>query len=255
MLTKEMGSYKDKETYDMKEDIYAFIICAPFLSTPFLFACHVIAIKYIVYGTLLTGISFTAFDKEPVSNTVIMVKFFLIPVAVSMQGDLMAVYEKIANILYDPEALKINKYASRAKFHLAYNMRLIDGLLSLSVNFLTMLKTSDVLSVFLNFAALHFLQDIDDVFYTLVVKGFFGDKIEHMSLICKQISWRRRHGSDNKKILPGTNLKTTHLDSILYLVTYLVCLAFYIYVTVARNMRIPIFVNLSQHSDNMETHL
>jgi len=252
IMARQMGSYKDKETYDMKEDIYAFIVAAPFLSTPFFFACYVIATKYIVYGTLLSGISFTVFDGTNFNKYSVMVKFFLIPVAVSMQGDLMAVYEKLANILYDPKALEINQYATRAKFHLAYGMRFVDGLLSLSVNFLTMLKTGDVLSVFLNFAALHFLQDIDDVFYTLVVKGFFGDKIEHMSLVCKTITWRRRHGEDNKTIF-GTNLKITHLDSILYVLTLLVCLAFYIYVTVAHKMRIPIFPNLSKHSDSMES--
>jgi len=253
MITKEMESFKNKEHYDMKQDIYAFIVAAPVISTPFVFACYVIATKYIVYATLLSGISFTEFDTYDHTNMKLstMVKFFLIPVAVSMQGDLMAVYEKIANILYDPEALNINAYATRAKFHLAYNMRLVDGLLSLSVNFLTMLKTGDVLSVFLNFAALHFLQDIDDVFYTLVEKGFFGDKIEHMSLVCKKITWRRRHGQDNTKFLGC--LKITHLDSLLYFLTYLVCLAFYIYVTVASKNDIPIFVHLSAYSDKQDS--
>ena len=36
-------------------------------------------------------------------------------------------------------------------------------------------------------------KDMDDVFYSLVEKGFFGDRLEHMATICKQISWPRRY--------------------------------------------------------------
>merc|ERR1719464_1771962 len=97
-----------------------------------------------------------------------------------MQSDLMSVYEKIAQIQYDPAALKVSKYATKRKFILSYILRFIDGTLSLTVNFFTMLSTDDVLGVFLNFAALHFLQDIDDIFYNLAEKGFFGDTLEYM---------------------------------------------------------------------------
>jgi len=239
LVYRKMKSFKNKANYEMQQDIYAFIVAAPVMSTPFLFACYVIATKYIVFSTLLYGVKNYDFEGTELPATV--VKLFLIPVAVAMQGDLMAVYGQIANVQYNPKVLTINKYAKRWKFHLAYCLRFFDGALSLTANFLTMLKTDEVLAVFLNFAALHFLQDIDDVFYTLVQQGFFGDKIEHMSLVCKKITWKRRFGKDDTKFLGC--LRISHLDTILYLITCLICLAFYIDVTVKYSRGVNIFIS------------
>ena len=88
-----------------------------------------------------------------------------------------------------------------------------------------MFNTPHILDVFLNFAALHFLQDIDDVFYALVEKGFFGDDMEHMANICKQISWPRRTGTTEL----GHFL--SNLDSTLFSLTFLICVALYIVIT------------------------
>jgi len=239
VVTRKMGSYKVKAQYAMKQDIYAFIIAAPVMSAPFLFACYVIATKYIVFGCLLWGVR--TMDFEGTDGPAIVAKFFLIPVAVAMQEDLMAVYDKIANVQYDPKVLEINAFAKRWKFFLSYSLRFLDGVLSLSANYVTMLKTDDVLGVFLNFAALHFLQDIDDVFYALVERGFFGDKIEHMSLVCKKIFWKRRCGEDNAKFLGCVRI--SHLDTILYLITYIICLAFYLHLTVGHFRGTAIFLS------------
>jgi len=239
LVYRKMKSFKNKANYEMEQDIYAFIVAAPVMSTPFLFACYVIATKYIVFSTLLWGFKNHNFEGTELPATV--VKFFLIPVAVAMQGDLMAVYGKIANVQYNPKVLTINAYAKRWKFNLAFCLRIFDGVLSLTANFLTMLKTDEVLGVCLNFAALHFLQDIDDVFYTLVEQGFFGDKIEHMSLVCKKITWKRRVGKDDAKFLGC--LRISHLDTILYLITCLFCLGGYSYVTVNYVRGVDVFIS------------
>merc|ERR1712238_514853 len=107
-------------------------------------------------------------------------------------------------------------------------VRFIDGCLSLGANFTVMMATDTVLNVFLNFAALHFLQDIDDVFYNLVQQGFFGDRLEHMATLCNQISWPRRVGNEDcwKSAL------ITKLDSILFAVTYVLLLSIYITIVV-----------------------
>jgi hypothetical protein len=224
-IQSQMLSYKQQGSFDLPEDVYSFITVAPFCSFPFLFACGVIGIKYVVYATLLSKITREEFsyDDEKIATAV---KFFLIPVTVAMQEDLMAVYTGLANARYDPKVLEISEAATKAKFSLAYILQLIDGLLSLSVNFLKMFSTSDIMEVFLNFAALHFLQDIDDVFYALVEKGFFGDDMEHMATVCKQISWPRRTGST-----PFSKFMTK-LDSILFGTTFLICVILFIVITV-----------------------
>lgn len=236
-MNSEMLSYKQQGSYDLPEDVYSFITVAPVCSAPFLFAVAVIGTKYIVYGTLMNGLNFSDFsikidDEGPeidgLSNDEIIaiaVKFLLIPVTVAMQEDLMAVYAGVANARYDPKVKEVSKSATRTKWALAYLLQLIDGLLSLTVNFLKMFNTPHILDVFLNFAALHFLQDIDDVFYALVEKGFFGDDMEHMANICKQISWPRRTGTTEL----GHFL--SNLDSTLFSLTFLICVALYIVIT------------------------
>jgi len=226
-IQSEMLSYKQQGSYDIPEDVYAFITVAPVWSGPFIFACIVIATKYIVYVTLLLKIEVEEFNTDDIMAKI--VKFFLIPVTVAMQEDLMAVYAGLANARYDPKVLEISAAATKWKFALAYLLQLIDGLLSLIVNFSKMLTTDEVLDVFLNFAALHFLQDIDDVFYALVEKGFFGDDMEHMATVCKQISWPRRAGSTKFSQF------LTSLDSLLFGLTFLVCLVFYFVTLFLRN--------------------
>ena len=224
LVSSQMKSYKEKSSYDMSEDVYSFIIVAPVFSWAFLFATYVIGVKYIVYLCLLQGIKMNEFDNAVESATA--VKFFLIPVAIAMQDDLMTVYSGLANCKYDKAVLYISESASFWKFNLSYVLRFLDGGLSLTVNFLVMLQTDDVLSVFLNFAALHFLQDIDDVFYKLVEKGFFGDSMEHMATICKQVTWPRRRGSTK------SSLFLTELDTICFVLTLFILLSIYIYITV-----------------------
>ena len=236
-VQSQMLSYKQQGSYDIPEDVYAFITVAPVCSAPFMFACTVILIKYLVYGTLLWDIKRQGLyqlqlqddnlnqDDTTADRVATAVKFFLIPVTVAMQEDLMAVYAGLANARYDPKVLEISEAATKAKFVLAYLLQLIDGMLSLSVNFLKMFTERDILDVFLNFAALHFLQDIDDVFYALVEKGFFGDDMEHMSTVCKQISWPRRSGTTK------CSQFLSNLDSLLFGITFLVCLVFYFLIT------------------------
>ena len=230
-IHSEMLSYKQQGSYDLPEDVYSFITVAPVFSGPFLFAIGVIGIKYIVYATLMHGLKFEAFSvtiEDDVGGDAILaiaVKFLLIPVTVAMQEDLMAVYAGLANARYDPKVCEISEAATKKKFALAYLLQLIDGLLSLSVNFLKMFSTPNILDVFLNFAALHFLQDIDDVFYALVEKGFFGDDMEHMATVCKQISWPRRTGSTQFSHF------LTNLDSILFFLTFLICVILYVVIT------------------------
>lgn len=225
LIQAQMASYKQKGSYELSEDVYAFITASPFFSWSFSFACGVIFIKYFVYSTLLIGIDME--DLGGAEKAATTVKFFLIPVAVAMQEDLMAVYGGLANSRYDPQVQKISEGATRFKFGLAYLLRFIDGGFSLTVNFAVMLATNDILGVFLNFAALHFLQEIDDVFYSLVEKGFFGDGMEYQSTLCRQISWPRRKGSNKLSEL------ATSLDTVLFALTLLICYVIYFYVTIS----------------------
>ena len=226
-----MADKKKNEEFDLPEDVFAFIIVAPYTDPAFFFAVTVFLLKIVIYSILITGIEFDpTIDDEDLKTTV--VKFFLIPVSLAMQDDLMEAYFFFANVLYNKEMLKISTTATVFKLYLAYIMRMLDGLMSLVVNFGVMLSTEDTLDVFLNFAALQFLQSIDDIFYELVVSGFLGDSMEHMSTVCKGCTLKRRHGECNRKFM---KLRISHLDTLLFGVTLFILLIWWITINIRGN--------------------
>lgn len=161
-------------------------------------------------------------EKEPLIRAT---QFFLLPVAIAMQEDLIHVYTRIANIRYDKTILETSPSATEFKFALSFLLRFSDGLYSLIINFVLLLITDEVLSLFLNFAALGFLQSIDDVAFHLAANGYLGDKLEDICTLVKNSSLPRRVG----------DAFTNALDTILFLTTYAVMLAIFFYVIVYEN--------------------
>ena len=161
-----INAKKNEEVFDdtrpipLKTDVYAFIAVAPVWSAPFVFALYVILLKYTVVGLLIYGIQFNTGDKSSKKDDT--VKFFLIPVAIAMQDDLMYFYASIANVRYEisPTLQRISDQTSitKGKLIVGLLLRFIDGALNLYANFALMISTAGVLNIFLNFAALHFLQ-------------------------------------------------------------------------------------------------
>eukprot|EP00526_Cylindrotheca_closterium_P026038 CAMPEP_0113631402 /NCGR_PEP_ID=MMETSP0017_2-20120614/16318_1 /TAXON_ID=2856 /ORGANISM="Cylindrotheca closterium" /LENGTH=60 /DNA_ID=CAMNT_0000541909 /DNA_START=614 /DNA_END=793 /DNA_ORIENTATION=+ /assembly_acc=CAM_ASM_000147 len=56
------------------------------------------------------------------------------------------------------------------------------------------MTTETVLGIFLNFAALHFLQGIDDVAFQMAHEGFLGDRMEDRCQEVTKTSMQRRVG-------------------------------------------------------------
>jgi hypothetical protein len=194
-----MSQKKIDFEFDLTEDVYALISVCPVFSAPFFTALLVIATKLTVYIILADGIEIhQRVYSDRIATTA--VKGLLIPVSVAMQEDLMDTYYFFANAIYDEDIMKISPSATKSKMYISYVMRLFDGLLSLYVNFAVMLTTPSTLAVFLNFAALQFLQSIDDVFYELIEKGFVGDTMEHWCIKCSEIKIKRRHQENNTRM-------------------------------------------------------
>jgi len=162
----------DPEEFELGEDVYSLIFVSPVCSGSFFFAAYMVILKLVLFSFLgldLYNRSAGGFDeKDP---TVRATQFFLIPVAIAMQEDLIHVYTRVANIRYSEEVREVCPAATEWKFALSFLLRFVDGLYSLIINFVLLLITDEVLSLFLNFAALGFLQSIDDVAFHLAAQG------------------------------------------------------------------------------------
>ena len=178
----EASAFADRERVNLTEDIYSFVLACSYFSLEFWTAIYFILVKYLCYGVVFMNLTKETYTGEGQYPRVLATKLIMIPVAVAMQEDLITVYYNVANKRYDALTYKGNIYATESKWILSNVLRAIDGLMSLAVNFGVMLLEIDLLSIFLSFAALHFLQFIDDVIYELAEKGFFGHKLEQATI-------------------------------------------------------------------------
>jgi len=228
-IKKMMWEKKSEKHFDLDKDIYSLITMCPVASFPFVFSIGVVLLKLAIYAILVLDITIDKrINNERIATVV--VKFLLIPVSVAMQEDLMSAFSFFANGIYCPSMMDVSISATKSKLYFSYFMRTIDGIFSLYVNFTVVLGTPDTLGVFLNFAALQFLQSIDDVFYELIEKGFLGDPMEHWASLCAKVTIGRRHGDDDKKIL---SFRISHLDTILTLMTMSLCFIAWVTITAA----------------------
>lgn len=219
----EASAFADRERINLTEDIYSFVLACSFRSLEFWTAVYFIFVKYLCYGIIFVNLTKEEYTGEGQEPTVFATKFIMIPVAVAMQEDLITVYYNVANKKYDALTYKGNIHATEVKWILSNLLRAIDGLMSLAVNFMVMLLEINLLNIFLSFAALHFLQFIDDVIYELAEKGFFGQKLEQATIQCKIITFTRRTSTGDH-----CNNFITSLDTILLLSSMAICYVIYI---------------------------
>jgi hypothetical protein len=192
------------------EDVYSLIFICPVSSAAFVFAVYTHILKMVLMAFLLSDLT-----KEQSGTfgykdaTVTITQFLLLPVAIALQDDLMKVYMRVANMSYDIAITKDVPSAHKSKLFLSYFLQFLDGITSLSVNFIVMLKTDRVLDIFLNFAALHFIQNIDNAAFSLAESGFLLKSIEEYCCIAKSSSlpWR------------VDDFSTIYLDTILFTAT------------------------------------
>ena len=183
-------------------------------------------IKIVLYSLLALDLWSQSGGRFDEGNTLIRTtQFFLLPVAVALQEDLIHVYTRIANIRYDKRILQTSPAATEFKFGLSFLLRFCDGLYSLIINFVLLLITDEVLALFLNFAALGFLQSIDDVAFHLAKHGYLGDRMEDNCVTVIESSLPRRVG----------DCFTNSLDTVLFVATYAVMVLIFAYVTILQN--------------------
>ena len=210
---------EEEEEFEVGQDVYGLIFISPFISPSFIFASIIVCMKIALFSFLAADLTSRTLTKK--DNLILATQFVLLPVAIALQEDLIYVYVRIANIRYDPILKETSPSATKAKFILSFMLRLLDGVYSLTVNFSLILTTETVLGIFLNFAALHFLQSIDDIAFELASEGFFGDRMETRCAVVKQTKMSRRVG----------DTFTNSLDTVLFMLTYSAMLSVWIYIS------------------------
>jgi hypothetical protein len=197
---------------DIPHDAYNMLFLAPWGSQAFYFAIYTFVLKIGLFTFIaidaLETIHETKDDEGP-SRTVLALQCLMLPVAVAMQQDLIATYMLLANVQYSSRIRRQHSAATPTKYYVAIALRGLDGVYSLFINFLLLLLAKSARTLFLNFAALQFLQTIDNLAVHLARDGFFTAALEEVAKDVEQAHLPSR-----------TRGSLLHLDSVLFVATF-----------------------------------
>jgi len=205
---KSIGTHRSDEWVDINDDVYNMFFLSRFGGQAFWYSLYIFGLKITLY-IFLAKDALAIPQPDNVTETVLVTQFFMLPVAVAMQDDLIATYYLVANIKYSPLVKMESPHATKWKFHVANLCRGIDGMFSLLVNFIILLKATEVLSLFLNFAALQFLQTIDNIAVRLCADGYLTLRLES---VANQVM--------TTKLPNKNNAVFRSMDSILFISTF-----------------------------------
>ena len=176
----------DDERYELYDDVYSMLFLAPQRSRVVLFSIFTYILKFLLFTFVAIDLFSDGYEgnrlniPSGVTPNVRAAQFFMVLVLVAMQEDLISSLA-LANVRYDPAIMKSYPGATKTKWILASILRLFDGIYALGINFCILIQASDVLGMFLNFAALHFLGSVDNVSFHLALDGYLGDHVESIA--------------------------------------------------------------------------
>jgi len=164
----------DDQYFGMIKDIYSMMCVSRVNSASFIYSATIFSVKILFYSLILSSI-FTQAAKFPreVEATVKVTQFFILPVTVlaTDSGVLTSVFV-YEHLKWTPEIEKQNEFSTEKRYLCSNIARFVDAILYQVVIFSVLLQATEVLSVFLNFAALRFFMEIHTVAFEVARNGF-----------------------------------------------------------------------------------
>jgi hypothetical protein len=197
MLTKTLSQAAmavPEELCDIPDDVYSMFFLSENGGPAFWYPVYVTALKMALYTFLIID----AIDQpipDELQRKVLLAQFLMLPIAVAIQEDLTAFFFTVANVEYSTQIQAVFPNATMQKFNAANLFRGLDGFYSLLVNFVILLKAETVLSLFLNFAALQFLQTIDNIALHLCIDGYLFEGLEQIAHQVTRVKLPRKKDS------------------------------------------------------------
>jgi len=172
-----------EEFTSLTEDIYSFFFTAKVWSAAFFFAIFVFCFQTMIV-TLISLVLIDANSDNPlkippsVNIEITIAQAFALVLAVATQGDLLtAIF--LFHDGYDNKRVKKSDAAfTFPMWLLACVGQFIIGAAMLVTIFILIVQSKDVVDMMLNFAALSFVSEIEDVAFMLAKHGFVSDSVE-----------------------------------------------------------------------------
>ena len=212
----ELLGVNEDDMSELSDDVYSMFFLANLWSQGFWYAWFVFILKQflilMIAVDLFTNKTFPSNDEVPV--LVRTTQLFLMPVNFALQEELVMTFFIYGNLKWHVAILELNPGAYKWKYHLGNLFRFLDGLTFLMINTTLLLQATDILGMFLNFAALQFLQSIDNVALGLAKDGYLSEPLEDVASKVELM-----------KLPRNNNDRLQMLDSCLMLVTFVILVA------------------------------
>lgn len=164
----------DDQYYTMVEDIYSMMCVCPINSISFIYVTTIFLVKLLFYSLILASI-FTKAIIHPieVEKFVKVTQLFMLPITVfATDNGVLASMFIFVHLKWSPEIEEQNDLTTKQRYLYSNIARSVDAILYQVVIFFVLLQATEVLSVFLNFAALRFFLEIHTVGYEVARHGF-----------------------------------------------------------------------------------
>jgi hypothetical protein len=169
----------DDQYYTMVEDIYSMMCVCPVNSISFIYVTTIFLVKLLFYSLILASI-FTKAIIHPieVEQFVKVTQLFMLPFTVlATDNGVLASMFIFVHLKWSPEIEEQNPLTTKQRYLYSNIARSVDVILYQLVIFFVLLQATEVLSVFLNFAALRFFLEIHTVCYEVARHGFLNESL------------------------------------------------------------------------------
>ncbi|KAL7529346.1 hypothetical protein ACHAWF_002943 [Thalassiosira exigua] len=193
-----LANVPDSEIADLTLDVYNMFFLSELRSQAFVYSIATLFTKMMLYALLLVDLEenkkFPFDSNVHVVPVVKMAQLFLIPVAIVNQEELITSFFIFSHLKYSPEIKARHPGAHKWKFAVAHGARFVDGAIFLLINTAVMLlEIKDVLQIFLNFAALMFLQQIDNIALEVCLNGYWTKSLQKAAQDVVDAKFAYRH--------------------------------------------------------------
>jgi hypothetical protein len=195
-------SLERRDFVSINNDVYNLFFLSDVFGQGYWFGLYVFTLKTALYCFFAIDVASTERPSWPdVDKLVLASQFLMLPIAVAMQDDLMTSFFQISNIKWDDSILVQHPGATYPKYKFSFFCRFTDGLFSLAINFLVLLSAASVPELFLNFAALQFLQSIDNIALDMAAQGFLSNRLEQDAVAVQRAELPKRREDHPMKTL------------------------------------------------------
>jgi hypothetical protein len=201
-LKSSKSRLQEKGKKQLPPDTFSFLVCSKILSQPFVLGMTVFIFQITIYSLLALDL-INPLSENPldipanVETNVRVTQFLAVIVAVLTQADLRTSLEQVNEGYRTDRIGKEFGEASCVKWWFATTCRFLQGALGLVVTFFLIVTVDTVFNLLVNFTAMEFVSQLDDVAFFLAGTGYFGSKNADKSQEIDETSYPQ--AADEKK--------------------------------------------------------